>query len=294
MFSFSLQAASLRQFALLASLLACLAGAAEAQTPSRNLMPDGSHDMYLGLGAISRPYYEGAGRHSQSALPVVQMQWSNGVFLAGTMAGWHLSGTPGLEYGPLLAFEGKRTASGHGFIPIGTSGGGNGSVLPNHEGGEAVADPDNKLAGLPEIPARLQAGGFFKLNLNPQWQWQNNLLTGAGPGHNGLRWSTQLQYAQSRQHHTVSLTTGFNWVNRSYNQTYFGVPVGALNSLPPYQAGSGIKDVFADLNWNVALGPAWLLTSKLKLSSLQGSAARSPLVERRSGWQLSTALAYRF
>lgn len=292
MFSFSLQAVLFRHCVMLLALLGGVAETSQAQTPSRNLMPDGSHDMYLGLGAVSRPYYEGAARHIQSALPVLQMQWSNGLFVAGTMAGLHVSDSPGLEYGPLLAFEGKRTASGHGFIAIGTSGIGNGSVLPNHEGGEAV--PDNKLAGLPEIPARLLAGGFFKLNLNPQWQWQNNLLTGAGPAHNGVRWTTQLQYAQSWQHQTVSLTTGVNWGNRANNQAFFGVPPGVLNNLPPYQAGSGIKDVFADLNWNVALAPAWLFTSKLKLSGLQGSAARSPLVERRSGWQLSTALAYRF
>lgn len=290
MFSYSLQAVPLRHCAILLALLAGVAQTAQAQTPSRNLMPDGSHDMYLGLGAISRPYYEGAARHSQSALPVLQMQWSNGLFVAGTMAGLHVSDSPGLEYGPLLAFEGKRTASGQGFIAIGTSG--HGSVLPNYDAGEAV--PDNKLAGLPEIPARLLAGGFFKLNLNSQWQWQNNLLAGAGPAHNGVRWTTQMQYAQSWQHHTVSVTTGLNWVNRAYNQAYFGVPVGALNNLPPYHAGSGIKDVFADLNWNVALAPDWLLTSKLRLSGLQGSAARSPLVERRSGWQLSTALAWRF
>ncbi len=126
MYSFSLQAV---RFALPLALACGMAGLAQAQTPSRNLMPDGSHDMYLGLGAFSRPYYEGAGRHHASALPVVQMQWSNGVFLAGTMAGLHWSDTPGLEYGPLLAFEGKRTASGQGFIAIGTGGSGNGMVL---------------------------------------------------------------------------------------------------------------------------------------------------------------------
>jgi hypothetical protein len=45
---------------LLALTAGC--GAAWAQTPATNPMPDGSRDMYIGLGVQSAPRYEGAGQ----------------------------------------------------------------------------------------------------------------------------------------------------------------------------------------------------------------------------------------
>ena len=47
-----------------------------------------------------------------TALPVVQMQWSNGVFIAGMSAGMHLSDQAQQEYGPMLMLEGRRSPYG--------------------------------------------------------------------------------------------------------------------------------------------------------------------------------------
>ncbi len=93
-------------------LLYSLCGACAAQTPTHNLMPDGSHDLYMGLGAVYRAAYEGAEHHRKVFLPAIQMQWSNGVFLAGQTLGLHLSSRPDMEYGPLLAYDAGRTSSG--------------------------------------------------------------------------------------------------------------------------------------------------------------------------------------
>ena len=95
-------------------LTTVLCDAAMAQTPAANLMPDGSHDMYIGVGAVSRPRYEGSSDHRVSALQVLQVQWSSGIFIAGMSAGMHLSERPGQEFGPLLAFEAGRNVNGSG------------------------------------------------------------------------------------------------------------------------------------------------------------------------------------
>ncbi len=63
--------------------LAGACGIAQAQTPATNPMPDGSRDMYVGLGAQYAPRYEGARDRRATALPMLQVQWSNGVFVSG-------------------------------------------------------------------------------------------------------------------------------------------------------------------------------------------------------------------
>ncbi len=93
-------------------LLCALCGPCAAQTPANNLMPDGSHDMYVGLGGIDRPIYEGAVQRRKFFLPALQIQWSSGLFVAGQSLGLHLSQRPDIEYGPLLGYDAGRTASG--------------------------------------------------------------------------------------------------------------------------------------------------------------------------------------
>ena len=46
-------------------------------------MPDGSRDMYLGVGAIASPRYLGAAERQVRAMPLVQVELSNGVFVSG-------------------------------------------------------------------------------------------------------------------------------------------------------------------------------------------------------------------
>ena len=78
-------------------VLAAACGAASAQTPANNPMPDGSRDMYVGLGIVSTPEWDGARGRKERALPVLQVQWSNGVCVSGMSAGLHLSDRPSVE-----------------------------------------------------------------------------------------------------------------------------------------------------------------------------------------------------
>lgn len=283
---------------LLALALAGASGLAAAQTPSSNPMPDGSRDMYLGLGAVSAPVYEGSGQRRVRALPVFQAAWSNGIFVSGLSAGMHLSGQPSIEYGPLFALHQRRTESGLsndlGTVFTGSTNG----ILPGQPS-KTTPGFGNRLSGMDVQHTRLQAGGFFNYYLQPQWRLTSSLLYGAGNERDGavLRLGVQHIAGEIAPHHFLSLGIVASVVNRRYNQAFFGVTGdqaarGGIN--PAYAAAGGVKDVNLNLRWNWSMTPSWLLTTGVQATRLQGSAKDSPLVERPTNLTVSTALAYRF
>jgi outer membrane protein len=281
---------------LFALTLVAVCGAAAAQTPATNPMPDGSHDMYVGLGAVSAPRYEGASVRRVRALPVIQMEWSNGMFVSGLAAGMHLSQRPGVEYGPLLAVDLGRSESGSSSGAGGVTG--SGTLLPTFDPGKNRLGAGQRLVGMGDIDARLQLGAFANVYLNPTLRVTNTVLFGAGKGRDGAVWRAGLQYmpGEIAPHHAVSLTAGATIVNRHYNQDYFGV-----NTQQAFNSGNlmfnptgGVKDVYANARWNWTFSPSWLLTSTLQANRLTGDAGKSPLVERKTNVTVSTALAYRF
>ena len=277
---------------LSAGLLA--SGTVLAQTPALNLMPDGSRDMYVGLGVQSAPRYEGTGSRRVSALPVLQIEWSNGIFVSGMSAGMHLSSSPTVEYGPLLAIQPGRDESGTG---TGADGIGTSAVAPLAPL-ERTIIPGGGLAGMDEIGARLQAGVFYNTYLNPQWRLTSSLLVGAGREHDGARldFGVQRLAFATGERHRVSLTAGVVFVNRQYNESYFGVTMAeALRSrFRAYEPGGGLQDAHVGARWNWTLSPSWMLTSNLQAKRLLGDAGKSPLTERSTNLTVSTAIAYRF
>ena len=281
---------------LLALALTGVCGMAAAQTPATNPMPDGSRDMYVGLGAVSAARYEGGRERRTSALPVLQVEWSNGVFVSGMSAGMHLSAQPALEYGPLLGVLAGRDDAGSSHGLGGIDGMGMTALVPPL-GVKARYDA-TRLTGMEQIGYRLQAGGFFNVYLSPSLRLTNSLLYGSGHERNGLRWSADLQQLALplAAHHTLSLTAGLTLANGADSQSYFGVSSAeAAQSInPAYRAGGGLRDAHLGARWNWALAPAWMLTSTLKTTRLLGSAKDSPLTERPTNVTVSTAIAYRF
>ena len=307
---FAFARAAMPTAAALCAAMSCAAipGAAAAQTPAANPMPDGSHDMYAGLGALSTPRYEGAAEREQRALPVFQFQWSNGIFVSGLSAGIHMGRTPSLEFGPLVEVQPRRDGDGNSGVADGIEA--TGFSLRSEADDDATKLPagiaavlpaslsGNRLAGMAEIHSRLQGGAFLNLYLSPQWRLTSRALYGAGNARHGARLDLGLQRLalQVGARHQVTLGAGLTLVSRSHNAAFFGV--GAEDSLnsgnPMYAPGGGLKDVHLGARWNWTLAPGWIVTSHAQASRLQGDARRSPLVERPTSLTVSTAIAYRF
>ena len=280
---------------LLFLALAMSCAASRAETPAANAMPDGSRDMYAGLGVLSAPRYDGTGSRKVSALPTLQVEWSNGIFVSGMSAGMHLSGSPTLEYGPLLSVLPRRSESG---TATGADGVGSQVGFAPSANLNARKEPVDRLTGIEDIPTRVLGGAFLNYYLDPQWRLTSSLLYGSGRDRNGARLELGVQRlaATLGDHHRVSLGAGVTAVNRNDNQTYFGVtgPEALKSRFTYYEPGGGLQDVHAGLRWNWLLTPSWMLTTHLEAKRLLGSASHSPLVERPSNLTVSTAIAYRF
>jgi outer membrane scaffolding protein for murein synthesis (MipA/OmpV family) len=257
-------------------------------------MPDGSRDMYVGLGVVSAPRYEGAQERKARALPVVQVQWSNGLFVSGMSAGMHLAASPSLEFGPLLALQPRRSRSG-------TEGGADGvadlvSIVPSTRA--ELEGRRDRLARMDTIGARLQYGAFLNYYLTPQWRATGSLLWGAGNARDGgkLELGIQRIAVALAPHRRLSLTAAVALANRGYHQGFFGVSEQeAMRSVNlAYHPGGGPVDASIAARWHWALTPSWLLTSSVKATQLLGGAKDSPLVERPTNLTVSTAIAYRF
>jgi outer membrane scaffolding protein for murein synthesis (MipA/OmpV family) len=293
--------------------LAGMCKLALAQTPAANPMPDGSRDMYLGLGAQWAPRYDGASGHRATALPVLQFQWSNGVFVSGMSAGMHLSQQPWLEYGPLLALAPGRSASGYHQFRFGSVSDGSGNPIdtlpPRRSSGPALDEgyeasyeenptTANRLEGMFAIRPRVVGGGFLNVYLSPQWRATGKLLYGAGKERRGLMAHLALQRLalEPAPNHTLAMSAGVTLVNRAYSATYFGVQQEeadqSINAV--HAPGGGLQDVRAGLRWNWCFSPSWMLTSGVQAIRFVGDAKNSPLVERPTNFTVSTALAYRF
>ncbi|XYJ09405.1 MipA/OmpV family protein [Telluria sp. B2] len=278
---------------LLALALAVVSSGASAQTPATNPMPDGSRDMYAGLGLVSAPRYEGARHSERHALPVLQVQWSNGVFVSGMSAGMHLARDPRLEYGPLVQLQRRRDEGGAGGGIDGV-----GSARYSMVALPQVEPGGNRLVGMEPVHTRLLGGAFLNYYLTPDWRLTSSLLYGAGNERDGARLDLGVQRLamQLGAHHRVSLAAGLSVANGAYNNAFFGV--GTFDSVrsgnPVYRAGGGLKDGHVGARWNWAFSPSWMLTSQVQVTRLAGDARLSPLVERPTNLTVSTAIAYRF
>ena len=278
---------------LFALALAAVTSTACAQTPATNPMPDGSRDMYVGLGVLSEARYQGASETERKALPVLQVQLSNGLFVSGMRAGVHLGRSPRFEFGPLLEWQRGRDAGGEG-AQLGGLGGARFGLVST----PPPAISDNPLAGMAVIHGRVQGGGFFNYYPAPAWRLTSSLLYGAGNARDGMKLELGVQRLalEPGAHHRIALDAGLSFADRRYNMAFFGVSEDDSygSGLPVFEAGGGLKDAHFGARWNWVWSPSWMLTSSLQATRLLGSTRLSPLVERPTNLTVSTAIAYRF
>lgn len=240
-------------------LLAC----AGAQATDM-MMPDGSKDMYVGMALASRTV--AAGEERQVLLrPLLQVQWSNGVFVSASgVAGLHLSETPGLEYGPLLAASNSRQPT-----------------------------DSWRLRGSQPVQGKADGGAFLNYYLGSTTRLLSSTFYDTSA--HGMRAYLGVQNAINLPdpHHSLAVTVGANWASGPVMRELYSVSAAA-GGVRDYRPDGGLHSVNVGLDWNWALSRQWLLHSGVSATRLGSGAADSPVVERRSFISWSSGLAYRF
>jgi outer membrane scaffolding protein for murein synthesis (MipA/OmpV family) len=244
-------------------LAAC--GPALAENTAGLMMPDGSRDMYVGMGIATRTAVAAGEDRPVSLRPLLQVQWSNGIFVSATgVVGMHLSETAGVEYGPLLVDSNSR------------------------DPGEG-----RRLRGTHPVKGSPDAGGFYNYYLGDNARILSSVVyDSSAHGFKG-QLGAQKSWSSLAPHHTVSLSAGVSLASDPVARELYEVST-ATGGVRDYRPSGGVMAVGAGVNWNWELSSKWLINSSVTGTRLGTTPAGSPIVERRNFITWSSGLAYRF
>lgn len=221
--------------------------------------------MYVGAALTGSSVADDGASRGAVLRPLLQVQWSNGLFVSAIgVAGMHLSATPGVEYGPLLAASNAR----------------------------APAD-SRRLRGTRRIKGSPDVGGFYGYYLGDQARVTTNLMYDSSA--HGWRGQLGLQKTlpSLAAHHTVTLSAGVSLASGAVMDELYAVSAAA-GGARDYRPAGGVTSVDMGVNWNWALSSKWLLNSAVTGTRLGNGPARSPFIERRNVITWSSGLGYRF
>ena len=257
---------------LLAASFLVAAGAVQAQAFDAVRLygdPSGDGAGTAGVAAVLGYRYMGSDERRTSVLPALEYRWKNGWFIGTTNGvGYKFSSDPSLQYGVRLTADFGRSEN---RSPV--------------------------LAGMGDIKARPEIGGFFNFNFSREFNLTSSLRYGSGNDRRGAQLDLGVAYSlQLSPQWRTTLGVSTTLVNGSYMQSHFGVtPAQALTSQnPAYAAGSGLRDVRVNVSVTHFINAEWSLTGGVSSSSLQGDAKNSPIVRERTPITGLLALGYRF
>ena len=252
----------LRAAPFLLALMLAADPSARAQS-TMMMMPEGSKDLYLGAILVDVASSEGSAARHLVALPTASGLWSNGIFAQLGEVGWDITDDPTMDYGPLVTYgiRSKRSDATH------------------------------------ESSLDIEGGAFYAFMFTREIQFGSQLLYGGGADARGLRLrlGADVSYRLGA-HDTLTLSPGLTLADGSFMRSTYGISAtqAPLDGVPPYDARAGLRDLHLDVDWNCELSTKFTLDTGVSLTRLTGSAARSPLIDRRNDAQLFTALTYHF
>jgi len=267
--------------ALHAGLL-CLVGVAHADEPPAPAVLEASRDYLIGVSIVSSAAQLGSDTsQSTRARPMWAFQLGRFRFASSGASALLTQGRQTVDTGVSTVLAGSDRWS------LSTS-------LRIDEG--RSWDGDARFKGLPDVRGTLRGRVTANVALGQRWsasvRGSQDLLGREG----GLRIDSGLGYrhpVSSQTHWDLSLGAG--WANATYAGTHYGIsPDAALaTGLPAYGLGSGWDGVSVGWRLTSALNRNWVMYGGLGASQLQGAAARSPLVGRKTVYSATVGLAYR-
>ena len=247
--------------------------AADIATPANDILPpvvkqqNDAWQASVGLAAAYVPEYEGANTNHWRALPLLDAR--RGGFFAGTARGigYEFSPAANLAIGPRLSYRRGRDES-----------------------------DSPRLHGLGDVDGGAEAGAFFRYTMNG-WFVRGDIRNGVGSGTDGvvatLGGGHAMKFGTGNQ---LILDVSADWADSKYTEAYFGVnpAQAAASGLSVYTPGGGIKRFDMGMRWMHTYNAGWFSSLGLRLGTLAGDAADSPIVERKQQTSVSAALGYRF
>lgn len=95
---------------------------------------------------------------------------------------------------------------------------------------------------------------------------------------------------------TLSFSSSVSWADKKYTQTYFGVTSAqaARSNFKEFNAKGGVKSVNVGVGLNYQFDKNWFASAGLSYSQLQGSAAKSPIIEKKGQPSALLGVGYKF
>ena len=241
---------------LIASMLAAASPFVQAQAFDAVRLfgvPSGDGQGLAGLALIAGHEYLGSDERKLMAFPILDYQWKNGWF-AGTSngVGYQFASPANMQYGLRVTADlGRRESA------------------------------SSALAGVGNIDAAAEVGGFFNYFITPDWFLTSSFRYGAGNDHDGAQVDVGAGYAtQLSAQWRVAVGLAGTYVNADFMQAFYGITPAqsATSGYAVYTPGAGWRDIRGNASVTYIFNNEWSATAALTLRSLQGGATRSPLV----------------
>lgn len=261
---------ALRHAAIACSVLAAPAAFAQAFDAVRLYgAAPGQDGGTVGAALIATTEYRGSDQRRTLLVPVLDYQWANGWFAGVTNGvGYNFSNSPQWQYGLRLVLDMGRSES-----------------------------RSRALRGLGDIDAKAEASAFANYATAGGLFYSSSVRYGSGNEGKGLVVDLGAGHGQQiAPQWRLGLGLGLTLANAEHMQAYFGVtPAQSLNSgYRAYTAGSGVRDVRANVALTHLFNRRLSATLALSASSLQGDARRSPLTRQDATVSGVLAVAYAF
>ena len=264
---------------------------AQAGTQTKDKKDESPWNVSLGLFVATAPEYEGGKKRVASALPDFNLSYRTqdfGTFGIGSKsrgASWTIIDKEEYSFGIALGGAAGREdkKDGTAFRPGSARLRGMGEIKASAEFGVF----GHILAGVPISLQIMKGTGDGKPD--------SNNFSIKGPGGTRAELGVEIPWKLDEQF-TLSFSHSVSWADKKYTQTYFGVTnaQAARTNFKEYTAKGGIKSLNFGVGLNYQIDKHWSANAGVSYSQLQGSAAKSPITEKKGQPGAVVGIGYTF
>lgn len=223
----------------------------------------------VGAAVVSGYEYQGADERTTRVVPLLNYQWANGWF-AGVSngVGYNFSNSSQVQYGLRLTADKGRKESRSGA-----------------------------LRGMGSIDAAAEAGAFFNYSMPEGLFLTSSIRYGSGANHKGLVLDLGAGYlTEIAPKWHLGTGVSVTLANARYMQSFFGVSQAqaAATGYSAYTAGSGARDVRANLALTYSIDSRLSVTTAILATGLLGDAKDSPISRKRTSGSGVLGMNYAF